>query len=225
MLIDQSDKEAFPYETLAQTRSHYCKPIKEYIVCDQFGNSDGMNGGCHWCKEMMPIQFEMCSDASWLYGLTHRKNNSMTEEQAIQFINNYKQNKFGMFEAERKHNYLRRKIGIWYIDKEWADGIFKEILAMFPSDVISKAVNSQYNMRIDFKDGSFIKMILATDSSRGCSFTDSYIQKGISERIYHDVIKHCNKPIFRHSIVVDCIEDFSYGKSADRYYKDNKEKI
>lgn len=223
MSIGQLDEETFPFETFVQTRSHYCKPIKKYIVCDQFGSNDGLNGSCHWCKEMMPIQFEMCCDAAWLYGLIHRKNNPMTEEQAIQFIENYKQNRFGMFEAERKYNFLRRRVGIWYIDREWANKIFNEILAMFPCDVISKVINGSHDMCIYFKDGSFIRMISATDNSRGACYTDSYIQKGISEKLYRELIQYHNKPIFRHSIVVDCIEDFAYGKSADRYYKENKE--
>lgn len=50
-------------ETLEQCKQHYIPPVKQY------GHLDGMNGACHWCKEMCPYQFEMCWDESWLKNL------------------------------------------------------------------------------------------------------------------------------------------------------------
>ena len=92
--LGKSDEtESLPYETLEELRSHYCKPIDKYITCGEFGNTDGMNGSCLWCREMMPIQFEMCSDASWLRNLINNKH--YTQEEAEKFIDDYKQRIFG----------------------------------------------------------------------------------------------------------------------------------
>lgn len=76
----------FVPETLQQCKQQYVPPIKKYITCSEFGYSDGMSGGCHWCKEMCPYQFEMCQDESWVKGLLKNK----SREEAIEFIENYK---------------------------------------------------------------------------------------------------------------------------------------
>lgn len=52
----------FVPETLDLCEAHYIPPISKYISCEDFGNSDGMNGSCHWCKEMTPYQWHMCQD-------------------------------------------------------------------------------------------------------------------------------------------------------------------
>lgn len=49
-------------ETLEWCRKHYVPPIEKHISCKYFGNCDGMNGSYHWCLEMTPYQWEMCSD-------------------------------------------------------------------------------------------------------------------------------------------------------------------
>lgn len=81
------NKNNFVPETLEQCKQHYIPPIEQYISCSEFGHSDGMNGSCHWCKEMCPYQFEMCRDESWLRNLI--KNRS--KEDAVKFIEDYKQ--------------------------------------------------------------------------------------------------------------------------------------
>lgn len=40
---------------------------------------------------MTPYQWEMCSDESWIRNLMNRRYDSMTREEAIEFIENYKQ--------------------------------------------------------------------------------------------------------------------------------------
>lgn len=77
----------FVPETLEQCKQHYIPPINQYISCSEFGNSDGMNGSCHWCKEMCPYQFEMCRDESWIQSLMKNK----SREDAEKFIEYYKQ--------------------------------------------------------------------------------------------------------------------------------------
>lgn len=52
----------FVPETLDWCKKHYVPLIKQYISCNEFGYCDGMNGSCHWCREMTPYQWEMCRD-------------------------------------------------------------------------------------------------------------------------------------------------------------------
>ena len=44
-------------ETLEQCETQYLPPVPRFISCPSFGQSDGMDGSCHWCKEMTPYQF------------------------------------------------------------------------------------------------------------------------------------------------------------------------
>lgn len=80
-------------ETLTWCRQHYVPPVQKYITCDEFGHSDGTNGGCWWCMEMTPYQWHMCQDESWVRSLLSpiacRKKSSRAE--AITFIEQYKQ--------------------------------------------------------------------------------------------------------------------------------------
>jgi hypothetical protein len=80
-------------ETLDWCASHYVPPIKEFITCERFGNSDGMDGTCHWCREMTPYQWEMCSDESWVRGLMSpaARVSVNSREEAAEFIESYKQ--------------------------------------------------------------------------------------------------------------------------------------
>lgn len=93
-LCQSFDKDHEPVpETLTWCRQHYVPPVQKFITCQEFGNIDGMNGGCWWCMEMTPYQWHMCSDESWVRGLLSpiackRKNSRAA---AIEFIEQYKQ--------------------------------------------------------------------------------------------------------------------------------------
>lgn len=80
-------------ETLAWCRKHYVPPVQKYIACEDFGHSDGMNGGCWWCIEMIPYQWHMCQDESWIRSLLSdfSKLQKKTRAKAIEFIDGYKQ--------------------------------------------------------------------------------------------------------------------------------------
>lgn len=82
-------------ETLKWCMNHYVPPIKDYIICKEFGKCDGTNGSCYQCMELTPYQFEMCSDETWLLGLIPPSACSRynTREKATEFIEEYK-NKF-----------------------------------------------------------------------------------------------------------------------------------
>lgn len=73
-------------------KKKYNIPDHNYITCENFGYIDGMNGSCHYCKELTNYQFEMCSDESWKRNLMSplSKIPNCKEEDAIAFINNYK---------------------------------------------------------------------------------------------------------------------------------------
>ena len=83
----------FVPETLDWCEKHYVPPISRYISCDAFGHSDGMSGGCWWCKEMTPYQWHMCKDESWVRGLLSpvARIPKDTREHAAEFIEEYKQ--------------------------------------------------------------------------------------------------------------------------------------
>ena len=61
--------EDFVPETLTWCRHHYVPPVERFISCKEFGNIDGMDGGCWWCMEMTPYQWHMCSDETHVRGL------------------------------------------------------------------------------------------------------------------------------------------------------------
>lgn len=90
------EQEFAQFETLDQCRRNYCYPVKKYISCDDFGHVDGTNGSCHWCLEMTPYQWEMCSDESWKRSMLSPigKMHGRTEEEATRFINEYKHKHF-----------------------------------------------------------------------------------------------------------------------------------
>ena len=85
----------FVPETLEWCKQHYVPKIDKYIACEDFGKCDGMNGSCWWCREMFPYQCEMCSDETWLQSLMNPfpswKRKFDTKEEAIQWIEDYKQ--------------------------------------------------------------------------------------------------------------------------------------
>lgn len=83
----------FVPETLDWCQRHYVPPVKKFISCGEFGHLDSMDGSCHWCLEMCPYQWEMCSDESWVRGLLSpiACKPAKTREEAIQFIEDYKQ--------------------------------------------------------------------------------------------------------------------------------------
>lgn len=84
----------FVPETLEQCKTHYVPPIKKYILCESFGKCDGMDGSCHWCREMSPYQWHMCYDESWVRNLLSpivRRNPENSREEAAEFIERYKQ--------------------------------------------------------------------------------------------------------------------------------------
>ena len=83
----------FVPETLEWCRSHYIPPAYTYIQCEDFGHTDGMNGGCWWCMEMTPYQWHMCQDESWVRSLLGEfsKLPKKTRAEAISFIDGYKQ--------------------------------------------------------------------------------------------------------------------------------------
>ena len=82
----------FVPETLDWCKRHYVPPIEKYVTCEEFGHLDPMDGSCHWCFEMCPYQWEMCSDESTVKSLmiSWPFRPAKTRDEAIEFIENYK---------------------------------------------------------------------------------------------------------------------------------------
>jgi hypothetical protein len=76
----------------------YNLPDYSHIECMVFGSCDGTDGSCHYCQEETPYQFEMCSDYCWKRNLISSlsKIPNCSEEEAINFINNYKRKRYGL---------------------------------------------------------------------------------------------------------------------------------
>lgn len=86
----------FVPETLEWCKQNYTPPIKKFINCKEFGKCDGMDGSCHWCLHITPYQWEMCSDESHIQSIlrSNRNKNIKTREDAIEWIQKYKQKCF-----------------------------------------------------------------------------------------------------------------------------------
>ena len=86
----------FVPETLEWCKKHYVPPIKKNINCKYFGEFDPMSGGCIWCSEMCPYEFEMCRDESFVRGLMFPVSRVLAKnrKEAAEFIESYKQ-KYG----------------------------------------------------------------------------------------------------------------------------------
>lgn len=87
----------FVPETLDWCKRHYIPPIKKFITCSEFGHIDPMDGSCHWCMEMCPYEWHMCSDESWVHDLLSpiSRRPCKTREEAAEFIEEYKQRMYG----------------------------------------------------------------------------------------------------------------------------------
>ena len=90
-----SVNKKFRPESLEQCDCNYLPPIDRYISCDRFGNSDGMDGGCWWCKEMTPYQWYMCLDESLIRHLIGRRTNPMSRDEAQEYIDKIKKSRNG----------------------------------------------------------------------------------------------------------------------------------
>ncbi len=93
-------------ENVEYCAQHYIPPNEQYIICDRFGNCDGMDGACWWCKEMTRYQWEMCWDEHTIHSLLSPishvlgNNQKKTREDAIKYIEEYKQNRYRKMKEE-----------------------------------------------------------------------------------------------------------------------------
>lgn len=80
-------------ECLDWCKKNYVPKVEMHIFCYEFGKMDGMDGSCHWCHEMTPYQWEMCADETWKKSLMSF--NGKTNQEAIDFIQEYKEKNYG----------------------------------------------------------------------------------------------------------------------------------
>lgn len=91
-----------------------------------------------------------------------------TWEDSIKF------NEVSMEERVRM-NPLAQRIGIYYVDLDWATYMIKTIVED-SGDTVERSAYSKNSMFIEFKDGSYIKFLPMNESVRGQRFTKAYIQ-------------------------------------------------
>lgn len=117
-------------------------------------------------------------------------------------------------------NYLSRRIGIWYKDKEWARRIYSELVNHIPNEAIEKEFRNTISSKIVLKDESTITFLPTIVASRGCFFTENYIQEGIIYSDYVDIIRPTFKGKIGLACVVDSVNDFIDRRTIDDYYFD-----
>ena len=84
------------------------------------------------------------------------------------------------------------KVGIAVKGFEKRDSVRQQILDMVAgSDCVGHIRNSNYNFEVQFKNGSRIKLILASDNSRGNKLHLLIVDREISIDIVECVLKRC----------------------------------
>ena len=81
------------------------------------------------------------------------------------------------------------RIGIFYIDYEWAEDIFYKLMSDIPRDAVELYQNGRNSMVIKLKDGSYIKFIPANDNSKGHKLNRIYYQDGVSDDVISKIIR------------------------------------
>lgn len=116
-------------------------------------------------------------------------------------------------------NYLARRVGIWYHNRAWADRLFEEIVKNIPQEAIVGCVKNSSTKSITLIDGSRIDFIPSKDCSRGYKFSEVYVQEGIEDDIYMNVIRHCVDSITVRPLIIRDEKDIPRGyRTAYEYY-------
>lgn len=119
---------------------------------------------------------------------------------------------------EKKFNPLARRIGIFYESRGWAVDIGKQLLESIPEDAIEKVRQPNGIYDITLKDGSSITFVKAIDGSIGYRFSEVFVHKNVNWRFYDQIIRYMITIAPYSAIMVDKIEDFYGGVSADEWY-------
>ena len=166
MSVSSVDMNFVP-ETLEQCKEHFVPAIGDYITCYNFGHIDGTNGSCHWCREMTPYQFEMCSDDSWVGNLIRGNiNRRMSIDEAIQFIEDYKQrHKHGRNKMNEDIYKLAHNLTDEYFYKDFMDVLGAKVVDGF---LYVKGGNNGFprtraHVKIDLKTNKIVESFGATN--------------------------------------------------------------
>lgn len=118
-VVKINNKQEYIYvpECLKECNRHYVPRNEKYITCKEFGQIDGMDGACWWCKEMTPYQWSMCWDESSLRSLMNPCFRNLTKEEAIRFIEERKQKNPAKEESELTFQQKVEGIKSWYEDR------------------------------------------------------------------------------------------------------------
>ena len=82
-----------------------------------------------------------------------------------------------------------QRIGIWYLNREWAEDIYQRMCNDIPPILI---LGTDRNRNITMKDGISIQFIPCDAiHSRGCRANLSYIEDGMTQEYYRTVVLPC----------------------------------
>lgn len=85
-------------------------------------------------------------------------------------------------------NIFARKIGFYYMNRDWAEEIFDKIINMTDKEYIKLMVKSNTLMEIVYKDGTIVRFHKATDQARGYRHHLAYMEAGLSYDVYSTLI-------------------------------------
>lgn len=118
----------------------------------------------------------------------------------------------------KNFNPLARRIGIFYESREWAVDIGKQLSESIPEDAVEKVRKHNGIYDITLKDGSSITFVKADEGAKGHRFSEVFVQKDVDWRFYDHIIRYMMTIAPYSAIMVDKIEDFYGGISADEWY-------
>lgn len=85
-------------------------------------------------------------------------------------------------------NIFARKIGFYYMNRDWAEKIFDKITSMTDKEYIERMIKSNTLMEIVYKDGTVVRFHKATDQARGYRHHLAYMEAGLSYDIYSTLV-------------------------------------
>lgn len=122
------------------------------------------------------------------------------------------------------YNFLSRKIGVFYLEKNWGEEIVNEIRAAIPPEAMEfiRKPRTQCLCEIGLKDGSTIMVTSAYANLRGRVLSEVYIQKGADAETVCVNILPCVRIAPRAAIMVSDKTDFVNGQTAKEWFENKK---
>lgn len=85
-------------------------------------------------------------------------------------------------------NIFARKIGFYYMNRNWAERIFDKIINKTDKEHIKRMIKSSTLMEIVYKDGTVVRFHKTTDQARGYRHHLAYMEAGLSYDVYSTLV-------------------------------------